>query len=264
MVKRIGFIISCISVLLPLILWLVDQESNELHVELVSIDNLAPQLAGDSELKMLFDGKPVESPNIINITIRNKGSEPIKKSDFDSPITFVFEDKTKILKTSLKSTFPPSIPVELNNHENSVVVKPLLLNQEDTINLSIMVNGNPNSLSVFARVAKVAEVKLSEDTSKTTKKILVNTLLIFSMPVMTCIYIYSAFRCFSGELKSNVKYIFLWVASGTSAASLMAKLETSISFFDSSLTVPISAIFFILSTIVMKKLNLFNVEKNFI
>ncbi|MFA0434397.1 hypothetical protein AB4605_21215 [Vibrio cyclitrophicus] len=163
---RIGFLFTLLSILVPIGIAYFESTENELTVEWVSTDNLVSDTEQGTGLKVFFDEQLVEAPKLIRLQIKNSGTEPISKSDFDTPLQLKFAQGATLLKAIITSTVPTSIPAEVSLESDSIELKPLLLNPEDTINVSIIISGTIDNLEVFGRIANIQSLDLIKHESE--------------------------------------------------------------------------------------------------
>lgn len=185
----VGLILALLGVFVPIGIAFVEAPTNELVVEWVSTDNLVSNTGQGSDLKVFFGQKLVEEPKLVKVQIKNNGTEPIKKTDFDTPLQLEVALGATLLKASISSTIPDSIPAEVSIESNALQLKPLLLNPEDTLNISIIISGEIEDLTVLGRIANIHNLELvKRETGK--DNVYVRGILIVTSVFVCFLYIY--------------------------------------------------------------------------
>ncbi|MDA0146042.1 hypothetical protein L0990_01450 [Vibrio kanaloae] len=188
----LGLVFTFLSIIVPIGIAFWEFTTNELTVELISTDSLISDTEQVAGLKVFFDEKLVESPKLVKLQIKNTGTEPISKSDFDMPLQLEFDSGVTIIKASITSTLPTSIPAEVSFDRKSLKLKPLLLNSEDNINISMVVSGEISSLKVLGRITNIKKIDLimykNED-----NKVYKSALVIVSGAFLSFVYVYFAY-----------------------------------------------------------------------
>ncbi|MCG9674435.1 hypothetical protein L1D33_12785 [Vibrio chagasii] len=192
----ISVILPLLALIIPVCIAYFQTSSHELTVEWVSTDNLVSSTEQATGLKVLFEEKEVVAPKLIRFRMKNTGNEPIHKSDFDTPLMLQFNSGVTLVKANVPSTEPASIPVELNVAKDSLELKPLLLNADDTIHISVIVSGEVESIEAIGRIAKISNLELVKttngkgSTSGLTFKLISGFLLCFTYMYFLCLAIY--------------------------------------------------------------------------
>ncbi|MCC4785847.1 hypothetical protein LMH77_23315 [Vibrio lentus] len=156
----LGIVLAFLGVIIPIGIAAVESSKSDLTIEWVSTDNLVSETGKGSELKVFFDRTLIEDPKLLKLQIKNTGNEPIKKSDFDTPLQLEFDSGVSLLKASISSTIPHSIPAKVSLDSNILELEPLLLNEDDTLNISVIISGEIEHIAVLGRIANIQNLEL--------------------------------------------------------------------------------------------------------
>lgn len=110
-----------------------------------------------NRVKIEIDGKPVDNARQVVLTLRNQGNAAVKRGDYDEPMKFIFVG-SKIVGSDILETNPPELKNSLNHNTyiqvgiDSVELEKILLNPNDSITLTILLEGDCKLLSVGGRI----------------------------------------------------------------------------------------------------------------
>ena len=99
------------------------------------------------------------------IRLINDGNVPIKSDDFYEPVSIFFGPYSEVLSAEIIETNPRALNAELDTSrsKHKIYLKPLLLNQQDSITIKVLLTGfrasEVSSIKVDARIVDVPEVK---------------------------------------------------------------------------------------------------------
>ena len=148
-------------------LWRADLAAHSLHFRLAAQTALQPDEKNALKgLTLSIDGVQLESPYLSVFELINDGSKPITTADFESPIELRLEPNAFVARARVTATTPKDLETELVTDKQSVKLKPLLLNPEDTVTIAVITSGKQPQFSPRARIAGVVAVPL-EDATKT-------------------------------------------------------------------------------------------------
>lgn len=106
------------------------------------------------KLKVLFEGKEVSNVQLLIIRLLNSGDMSIVPSDFEQPVSLSFGDFAKVLTFEVTETSPSNLEALISLKDKLVILKPLLLNQRDWIDIKIVISGYPE-VKVMGRLVGV-------------------------------------------------------------------------------------------------------------
>jgi hypothetical protein len=113
-----------------------------------------------SQLQVSFQGKIVQDPTFVILRVYNSGKIPITPSDFIRPIIFMFGVNTEIINAEILETEPDNIGAKISVSRNSIELQPLLLNSEDSIDISTIVTLFDKNITIDGRVVDIKTIKI--------------------------------------------------------------------------------------------------------
>jgi hypothetical protein len=120
------------------------------------------------KVKITYLGVPTKTLQLVRLKIINTGNQPIKKEDYEEPITLVDHKINKDAKVTgfYIFDFPEKSPKDLNpemtTYNKRHALKPLLLNPGDSITVEILnidVNDYKTVLEVRGRIVGVKKLR---------------------------------------------------------------------------------------------------------
>ena len=102
-------------------------------------------------LEVSINGHKLDDPRLVSMTIYNLSREPIKKDDWETPVTVSFPSASvATVETATNSTeFNADATIE---GTNTVILRPLLMNYFDKVTLSILVDGDTAGMNLHCRI----------------------------------------------------------------------------------------------------------------
>ena len=141
--------IGAILALIAIILILVQRKRKALSYKIISntpLVKIKEDIKG--RLQVLFDEKPVESIYLIIIKFINSGNLPIKSADYESPVNLNFNEDVQLLTAEVIDTNPKTLEASAKIEGTKVLLKPTLLNENDSITIKVLVNQFDGNFSV--------------------------------------------------------------------------------------------------------------------
>jgi hypothetical protein len=120
----------------------------------------------ESKVQVLYDGSPVQSLTVFLVRVWNAGSEPIRSSDFERPLSFSAAAPAQILTVATAAVLPESLTPELVFEAHSLTLAPMLLNPGDSLTLKILVKDASASLKPDARIVGVTRLQAGDGASR--------------------------------------------------------------------------------------------------
>jgi hypothetical protein len=153
-------ILAMVALAVPFTIYFLNRKRKALCFDVVRNDKLF-QL--DEELKsrvqVTVDGRLVDNVSLVIIDIMNTGNEPIKKDDFDKPLSFFFGDNAEVISARVLGAKPDDICAQLSVMPASVSLDPLLLNKSDSMSIEIILTKSTKMISHTARIVGIPDVK---------------------------------------------------------------------------------------------------------
>ena len=162
----IMFLATLAGIAVPVWLWRADSNARSLHFRLVSQTSLQPtETTKVSGLKVSVDGVEIVSPFLSVIELVNDGTKPIPSSDFEAPIELRTQVGASVVRASVTSTSPKNLQANLYTEQQSIQVKPLLLNPTDSVTIAVITTGLSPNFEPRARIAGVLVVPIEDKTT---------------------------------------------------------------------------------------------------
>lgn len=152
--------IGAILALIAIILILVQRKRKALSYKIISntpLVKIKEDIKG--RLQVLFDEKPVENIYLIIFKFINSGNLPIKSADYESPVNLNFNEDVQLLTAEVIDTNPKTLEASAKIEGTKVLLKPTLLNENDSITIKVLVNQFDGNFSVGGRIIGVKEIR---------------------------------------------------------------------------------------------------------
>ena len=111
--------------------------------------------------QMTYNGVATEKPRIVIVGIVNNGRQPIRASDYESPLSIKFSTKkppVRLLDHQHDSA-TPDLEVVSRIEGDRIVVDPLLLNPDDFFSLAAVTDGGDGlDVSVHGRISDISKI----------------------------------------------------------------------------------------------------------
>jgi hypothetical protein len=89
-------------------------------------------------IKVMYDDQPIEGLEGVTIKVKNTGTEEVKRTDYDRPVTIDFGEHAQILSAEIAETWPKAIGATVSVKEGSSQLAPILLNPGDSVTISVL------------------------------------------------------------------------------------------------------------------------------
>jgi hypothetical protein len=196
MISLIGVIIMAITLILYI--YKITRKSLSFNDKIVT-----PIFFKESELrdkiKILFNNNEIKDVYLAIIKIFNSGNVDISSSDFETPITIDFGEKSNVLSSEVIDKMDNSLDVQTELKKGKIDIKPLLLNNKDWFKLRILISdyqgGRPK---VYGRIKGVKQITYSDE-----KYNLMKWLLFIGVGIFLFAAVYTAWSIFSGYAKEH-------------------------------------------------------------
>lgn len=142
----------------------------------------------EGKLQILYEGQPTKDISLVIIKLFNSGNLPIATSDYESPISFYFDDATKIISAAIIDVEPASLAVDVTTNSENIVLSPVLLNPEDSITIKLLLNDFWGRIKTGGRIIGVKSIKKAKERS------FYHTLLRLIGIIMTIGGVYAVFK----------------------------------------------------------------------
>lgn len=177
-----------------------------LSYEVLSASEIRPPSSPAlTDIKVSLGDQVLENIGITLVKLTNNGKLPINRGDFDSPIIIEVQADTQLLRSTVQSQSPENLNIEISQEKNTIFVKPMLLNPNDTFIVQLITTGSMLKPLVSSRISGVSDVK--QVVSSSQKPISISrTVIGFSL-----LLVYGIIGgCFAGLL-GYIKFSKIWV-----------------------------------------------------
>ena len=127
---------------------------------------VAPDAAVSENIVILFEGEPVEELWLNAFTLINDGDNPVRREDFDRPITLSVS-LGLILDSKLTDFSPKGLgtPETIASFQTELPtqtfeISPLLLNPGDNMSFALIATNSAEDMEIEGRIAGVKELSL--------------------------------------------------------------------------------------------------------
>jgi len=112
-------------------------------------------------LQFTFKGKNIPQGHFISIKFTNTGNVPIKRDDYDAPISLGFGEKAKVLAWRWVEKKPETIDLGTLKFDETgkTTIDPTLLNSKDSFVIEMLVSGFDSQVRIGGRIVGVKEIK---------------------------------------------------------------------------------------------------------
>jgi len=160
----IQVVLVIMTIIVPIILYWKQRQRKSLGYEVLSciplssVDRRTLWSYQQAGLQFTFKGEVI---HLITIKVTNTGNVPIKKDDYDAPISFRFGEKAKVLAWRWVEKKPEIIELgTLKSDETGrATIDPTLLNSKDSFMIEMLVSGFDGHVRLGGRIVGVKEIK---------------------------------------------------------------------------------------------------------
>jgi hypothetical protein len=135
------------------------RETKGLAVDTVStavlVDLSDPEL---SSLKLTYKDVSVSRLTVATIEVRNIGTRPIERDDFELPLVIRFKNPNDVLAVTLGQKTPQDLKPSISSDDRGITIAPLLLNPGDQFRITVQLRGDVNEPTVEARISGVPSI----------------------------------------------------------------------------------------------------------
>jgi len=149
---------TVLMVLVGVIPFLLTLTWKSLDYEIVSKSELFGEEFPIKDLELKIKGESVNKVVLYTFRIRNSGSEPIKKDDFEKPISINVPDDTMIYLARLKKKLPENLTPKYVINNNKLLIEPLLLNSDEEFEMELFSSSNEYPI-IDARIVGISRIK---------------------------------------------------------------------------------------------------------
>jgi hypothetical protein len=141
------------SATIAITLFVLNRKIKRLSYQIISRTRLlsvSQEMAG--YVRVLVGDQQVRDVGLVRLKIINTGTEPIKSSDFDRPVSFGVNEDASIILAEIVETKPAGLEPKLGQDLTKITLKPMLLNVRDSVTLKLLVADFDGTIVADARV----------------------------------------------------------------------------------------------------------------
>ena len=169
----VGSTIAFAAFVVSIYLFLLQRRKKSLSYEILTdTDLLTIDETIKGNIKIVFDGNPIQNMTLIVLEVVNNGNVPITSSDFERSLTFSFGTSTVVSSEIIRKQ-PTSLSPELHIGQGQIELKPMLLNSKDSVTIKVLVSEYVGVIDADARIVGVRKVKKIE--SRKWRKLTIGT-----------------------------------------------------------------------------------------
>ena len=153
-----------LAIVPPIAIWYYFQKDvKRIDVEiLANIPVVSIEEKYSEGIEINYNKNRISSLSIVDTKIRNSGNQPIDRSDFDLPLCLKYYGNI-LYPIQIIESKPADLPISYIVHNDSILIKPLLLNSSDyfTIRTKIAnIKDNALPLKAFSRIKGVNNIEV--------------------------------------------------------------------------------------------------------
>lgn len=158
---------SLLGIIVPIFIWMLDSTPKSISVNVLSSTSIGFNENQIENINVTFKGTPIKNAFITTLEFKNNGSKPIKSMDFESDIIIKNKNNNiKIIEHKVDKKTPEDIDFKSRLIDNELRISPLLLNEGDTIFISLVTEGGKPEFTAWSRIAEINKINVSHNETK--------------------------------------------------------------------------------------------------
>jgi hypothetical protein len=153
----ISAVAAVAALLVPFFLYIIGHQSKDLSVATVSRAVLVNLSEGGS-VTLTYNGTSVSHLTATTIEVRNDGTRPIERSDFERPLLIRFPKSSSILAATLGEKEPVDLQPTVSLEAGAITIAPLLLNPGDRFRVTAQLLGDFDEPAIEARISGIRAI----------------------------------------------------------------------------------------------------------
>lgn len=109
------------------------------------------------KITIQYEGEQIKQVHLIEVALKNSGNVPIRPEDFERPITIELGDGTPLTVDVADST-PDKLKPEVQSTPRGIELQPLLLNEDDSLKVKILVRDFTGKITFDYRIAGISQL----------------------------------------------------------------------------------------------------------
>jgi hypothetical protein len=208
-----GFIIGVLAILVSIGIYLLQRNNKRLAYSLLTV---TPLLSVNDEIrgkiKIKYGRKNIQNIHLVLLKIENNGNVAIPSSDYEKPITFLFED-SEILSIEVVEVSPKNLKPTITAELSRFTVDRILLNKKDYLVIKLLFSNYASKIDVDTRILGVKEIQRFERKNELRRE---QRLIIEALMVMFLLSVILTI-----ESDNTILSLFPWLIAGISMLLLV-------------------------------------------
>lgn len=198
----ITIVIGALTIIAPIV-WDYTKGKSELQLQLLGKSTLIEKDKGLDKLRVLYGDQEVQKLTRFSLLLVNSGRSPIVKDDLVSPPRIAFNETSKILESAVdgRSYDNLQVSLEISPTKTSASLWFPLLNPNDHIQISFLVEGDNPSFSSDARIKRIKELSFVDRRDELTTKRKTVSWLVYPVGFFTVLFLIVSFSMISDARK---------------------------------------------------------------
>jgi hypothetical protein len=176
-----GAAFALIAILVSIVIYYLQRQRKELAFGVLAEHHL---LGVDEELAdrvvVTFDGQPVKNIKLVIFGVKNSGNQPILVNDFEGrSLRFTFGENAKVLSTEIIRQLPQNLGCSFDVLDDTVQVKPLLLNVNDYFVVQALVTVPEVNMQADSRIVGVSRLSALSVQKPDYRVVILSPLILF-------------------------------------------------------------------------------------
>jgi hypothetical protein len=220
----ISTLLAVVGLIIPISLYFHSLPDTSLTYQVISKSELIGTSSQVDGLVIKIKDTPIEKANIYLLKIKNDGTLPITKSDYERDMLIKFAVDENIFNINIKNKYPENLSVIYETNKNTISIKPLLLNPDDEFDVEILSSSDLYP-RIDARISGLKNINELLPASERIAKTIVKIMCFFFLIVFYAKHLSISFSN-AGRLSNPLVKVSNITLSATCAFSSVAILET--------------------------------------
>ena len=146
--------------------WLAVYRAHRLAYEYRLTSLVSIHTSVKERVRVLFGELEVSNPTLVLVRMVNAGREPLRATDYETPVRIQFGKDTRVLSAEVDAVAPDNLTVDFSLCEapdsriEYVQIHPVLLNPLDEFTMKFIVAGATPTVAVSGRIANISRIEL--------------------------------------------------------------------------------------------------------
>ena len=176
-------------------------------------------------LSILYNGVEIKNLSILKYSLKNTGNQPVSSDDYEEKISIAFPNKHTVFSVDNIYKSNSSLNPVLFIEDNTVKIKPLLLNRGDEISFQIVVSDMTELDAVIGyRIKGITKIKAENPLLFET----LYTKAVAPILILSFIGVIGAHYISDGTLASKISNAMVGLSAGATIISILGLIDSLI------------------------------------